>query len=948
MAVHGPIFFFDNGEALFQRRKRKLLSLVENLDEDGKSSKPEDGTTEKDGPECETRASGIISKDVTKENNQILYHQDLIAKIEEDAKFFIDGDSTDTLPSLHKFLPLLKQAILTFDELNFSEKVKKTVHDKYHEMRPLSNGIFEELAAIFEQEEIFSPDVASPEIKVVLFSTSNQLIQDTEIEYREWQMGHAPQAATGKLASQNLSSELTFSFDGSRSGKSRFSRKQRTLLSGAEDEGGTSSRSNEGNTGRRKESARRRNMVSDQSDIIEDLYLEQHSEAGSKYSGKDKGNRKGKNGLDNLYESVHAHNLSTTINFSMISQDCAQRGWITMKHEDSLKDKSLVKYLLERLQKCKVQKKSEEKKLLAQKYPSLLKFYGEQDKENYRTRKPFSWSARHKVGFVTEVPQDEKQQFIFSFPDGSLTLYYPNGMLCCVISSTSSPKEQECTRTINVYHPEDTNFIIASFNPSGCGSCWYAKGIPAFLSTLLGCCIYNESGFASKSWSWNSNDMEDFMMPLNDFITLYYTAAGEIFLHLQLAEECVLIGVKSVRPIVDDPITSPSLLSSMVFKSQTAQIILNAPKTTRGRRRLRQKRISSTRVTDDSETEELLYPHKHSIADATDRYLINTRKKALKAVDELLLHLRQEMSLAKPSQPRASPSIKHTRFISTPDKTSSSASDNAIVKPPQGFKLIGAPCCKKKHCITINLNHSPFIVFPEKSPKTWRAQRSKPLSSTSSVPQHNIACPIAFRYWLQNSEEIFCRCDWRSVPQLTDFEYDQFLNEDSVSHQLVVVSVFSSKYPEATPCDGMMDDLYYGINYSRSQPCTQATSDNYRLLRYDISHNSLLISRHNAIPGMFFMYSRGKLLFADLVFNGYGNAKKDFLKQVFKCCRLADQNKFIPPDFKFNRIRSWVEADETVRQLLSMQFGKSSGWIAPKLTPLTKREDLKRINLVSP
>jgi len=210
MAVHGPIFFFDNGEALFQRRKRKLLSLVENLDEDGKSSKPEDGITEKDGPECETRASGIISKDVTKENNQILYHQDLIAKIEEDAKFFIDGDSTDTLPSLHKFLPLLKQAILTFDELNFSEKVKKTVHDKYHEMRPLSNGIFEELAAIFEQEEIFSPDVASPEIKVVLFSTSNQLIQDTEIEYREWQMGHAPQAATGKLASQNLSSELHF------------------------------------------------------------------------------------------------------------------------------------------------------------------------------------------------------------------------------------------------------------------------------------------------------------------------------------------------------------------------------------------------------------------------------------------------------------------------------------------------------------------------------------------------------------------------------------------------------------------------------------------------------------------------------------------------------------------------------------------------------------------
>lgn len=33
------------------------------------------------------------------------------------------------------------------------------------------------------------------------------------------------------------------------------------------------------------------------------------------------------------------------------------------------------------------------------------------------------------------------------------------------------------------------------------------------------------------------------------------------------------------------------------------------------------------------------------------------------------------------------------------------------------------------------------------------------------------------------------------------------------------------------------------------------------------------------------MYVGGKLLFADHIFNGYGNAKKDFLKQV-----IVDQN----------------------------------------------------------
>lgn len=32
------------------------------------------------------------------------------------------------------------------------------------------------------------------------------------------------------------------------------------------------------------------------------------------------------------------------------------------------------------------------------------------------------------------------------------------------------------------------------------------------------------------------------------------------------------------------------------------------------------------------------------------------------------------------------------------------------------------------------------------------------------------------------------------------------------------------------------------------------------------------------------MYTGGKLLFADHIFNGYGNAKKDFLKQVSLIC----------------------------------------------------------------
>ena len=52
------------------------------------------------------------------------------------------------------------------------------------------------------------------------------------------------------------------------------------------------------------------------------------------------------------------------------------------------------------------------------------------------------------------------------------------------------------------------------------------------------------------------------------------------------------------------------------------------------------------------------------------------------------------------------------------------------------------------------------------------------------------------------------------MPQITDLEFDRVISE--CSRQLVVVSVYSSRHPEATPCDAMMEDISYGINYRLS------------------------------------------------------------------------------------------------------------------------------------
>ena len=43
----------------------------------------------------------------------------------------------------------------------------------------------------------------------------------------------------------------------------------------------------------------------------------------------------------------------------------------------------------------------------------------------------------------------------------------------------------------------------------------------------------------------------------------------------------------------------------------------------------------------------------------------------------------------------------------------------------------------------------------------------------------------------------------------------------------------------------------------------------------------------------------GKLLFCDHIFNGYGNARKDFKKQVMKTRLQALQGFSLPKDFRF-------------------------------------------------
>ncbi|XP_062403873.1 uncharacterized protein LOC134094385 [Sardina pilchardus] len=174
-----------------------------------------------------------------------------------------------------------------------------------------------------------------------------------------------------------------------------------------------------------------------------------------------------------------------------------------------------------------------------------------------------------------------------------------------------------------------------------------------------------------------------------------------------------------------------------------------------------------------------------------------------------------------------------------------------------------------------------------------------------------IACPVVLRAALRGEESWqSCRCSCKQIPILTDTEYDAFIaGQGSDSEQILVVSITSpvQNFPSSPSLSSdRLEELYRKMNRKRNMPCTQCQMDSYRLLRYEVpspearreTHVTLLQRRHNVAPGMFLLYLRGKLLFANYIFSAYGCSVRDLQKQIAKTRRDYRLGQFLPPDFK--------------------------------------------------
>ncbi|XP_072025024.1 uncharacterized protein [Amphiura filiformis] len=214
----------------------------------------------------------------------------------------------------------------------------------------------------------------------------------------------------------------------------------------------------------------------------------------------------------------------------------------------------------------------------------------------------------------------------------------------------------------------------------------------------------------------------------------------------------------------------------------------------------------------------------------------------------------------------------------------------------------------------------PVVSIQCPTPHTaWTASPTR-TASASPAPTPNltrrktsplIGCPVALRAEMLGDSMATCRCSRHKVPSIGDLELERYLKECVPRTQLIVIAVVSALFPEALPCHDMFSKFYDRQQRNRAKPCYQSRTDPYRLLVYDVvsavhlsGHKQpKLLQRHNAVPGMFMIYAGGKLVFCDNIFNGYGNAKRDFQKQLLQSRQDASLGNFLPADFKFNPSR---------------------------------------------
>ncbi|KAL3852029.1 hypothetical protein ACJMK2_015718 [Sinanodonta woodiana] len=577
-----------------------------------------------------------------------------------------------------------------------------------------------------------------------------------------------------------------------------------------------------------------------------------------------------------------------------------------------------------------------------------------------QTPTPITKVVKPSIPILDDEKNEGKTLVQTTHLDGTTVVYYPSGRPAVIYSASGLGRAGYYTI---VYEDGLDSKMLACFTPTGRGVCFHANGIASFLATEKGGHLTTANGSIERKWKWPASTTKmasPVVLTLNNHLGFKCTSHNQmvIFFHCQKETARFPVGVFP-NAVEYKPNENEHLLTAFTFSSRAARELVRIlqPKSKQKKSKLKKLAQGGLSKPQQIEIQKLIQdmPDRVMYDIDAEKELARLQRRARNLIDDWMEHYRIALGLKSPhlkGVEEARISVHGQRMIKSAVQSDQTTLKRQLTWLGLGpadivqIKKVRAPSAplgkevadvdknefveKKKDAAAVSFDGSENVAQEGldlsalnllnrlTASAEQRSARSKALSASPrkgashSQPEQSFVytrslCTFVIRQHILGFDGQQCRCSRHVIPFIMDVEYDEFIQKEVPEGQLIIIAVVSSLFPGVTESEEMCDSIYQNQNRNRTRPCIQSRSDIFRILKYDINtaaemsdHTEpLLLTRHNVVPGMFLMYQHRSLIFCDHIFNGYGNARKDFKKQIMKSRIEALQGHSLPKDFKF-------------------------------------------------
>ncbi|CAI5785747.1 Hypothetical predicted protein [Podarcis lilfordi] len=604
------------------------------------------------------------------------------------------------------------------------------------------------------------------------------------------------------------------------------------------------------------------------------------------------------NGSKTAVPQQYSSDSPFAISFSLSSKLCKERGWVLQHSDCDSKDlewKAPYVWAVERLRMAKIEITEQLSKLKESGFdkPIILRHYGDIKKETF--------------------PQNIKGRPICqSYSD------LPCGGLYT-----------------NIFNDCPDRALVGTFTPSGHGSiCFSNSSSIAMIFNQEGGMVTNKDGEILRQWKWPGEGKLDdpVIMQVNKCITVKVAGRFAVGLLYKWRHESVRLSLSPVRGVAGPQLEN---LSKIFTKVNLPPTSVKGFSKTHGKTEDAKKSLKKEERIPRIPEEDLSHVKDYN----PTRELKVLRCKIKNILEDWMEYYRIALEISSPHTRRTSafPRIAGRRcktqhgdaflgFHTAQGKENDRETETLTPGNHPPFQSVLS--CGPPQGVSPGFYRDPHLLSSifrtNKPPMTHlnvnndTLQTSHKANEKACTASHS-ACPVVLRRTMLGDEVRICRCSNHQIPYVTDLEYDHIINNQmSSSEQITVICVTTSlraaDYDPRT--DKHLEQLYERKNKNRSMPCTQGRLDSFRLLKYDIGSadeftghcGSLLVKRHNIAPGMFLMYIRGKLLFANYIFNGYSKSVKDLQKQIALTRNNYNRGYYLPPDYRLSSLENSLQS----------------------------------------